>query len=69
MPTKIFISVLNGKANNFNSRPVAARVPLSVYDVIENIARKTNRTRSDVVKIMLMQGIRLIEITDLGESE
>lgn len=34
---------------------ICARVPLAVYDIIEKVARKTSRTRSDVLARVIIQ--------------
>lgn len=62
MTNKIVISVLNPECEGPAVRAISAKVSLSVYDKIEAIARATNRTRSDVAKIILSHAIGLVEV-------
>lgn len=62
MDNKILITILDSDFSGPATRTVCAKVSLKVYDRIEEISRTTNRTRSDIARIILTQAVRLVEI-------
>lgn len=61
MDNKIIISVLQPE-DGPAAEVLTGRVSARIYDIYSNFARATNRTRSDIVKMVLTQAAPLIEI-------